>query len=102
MDDLEQKKRTLAPESSTVDILVGLPPKTKSEDTEAKVISIVLAPHVDDYPDGGLAAWSVVFGVRPSTGSFPINCLSRFADDIHLCRRHVQFLRRRFLSTSFI
>lgn len=62
MGDLGSKKRSPAFGSSTVDIIVEI---TKDEDGEAKIIPIVLASRhgVDDYPDGGLAAWSVVVGV---------------------------------------
>ncbi|KAF9781198.1 MFS general substrate transporter [Thelephora terrestris] len=59
MGDPVSEKRVLAFGNSTVDILVG---NAKSEDAEVKVIPIVLTSHVDDYPDGGLAAWSVVVG----------------------------------------
>lgn len=102
MYDLESKKRTLALETSTVDILVDLPlgdlsPKKKSEDGEAKVISIALKSNVDDYPDGGLVAWLVVVGVRPPINSVLQDLLMTF----HSCRLHVPSLRRRYHSTSF-
>jgi hypothetical protein len=68
MEDLESKKQTLGSEASTADIIVDLSRQTKSEDgdEEAKIIPIVPTSHVDDYPDGGLVAWLVVLGVRPS------------------------------------
>jgi hypothetical protein len=72
MGDPVSEKRVLAFGNSTVDILVG---NAKSEDAEVKVIPIVLTSHVDDYPDGGLAAWSVVVGVGPSINSVFRNLL---------------------------
>lgn len=65
MDELELKRRPLASESLVLDTFVGLPlGKTKGQDIESRVIPIILQsqPPVDDFPDGGLAAWSVLFG----------------------------------------
>lgn len=67
MGDLGSEKRTLAFGDSTVDILVE---DAKSEVPEVKIIPVVLVSHADDYPDGGLAAWSVVVGVGPSINFF--------------------------------
>ena len=67
MGDLGSEKRTLAFGGSTVDILVE---DAKSEVPEVKIIPVVLVSHADDYPDGGLAAWSVVVGVGPSINFF--------------------------------
>ena len=79
MDDLGQKKRIqLVPDPSPQDVLVSLPSKKRGDDEEAKVFPIVVTSQVDDYPDGGLAAWSVVFGVGPSANSSLLDiCYSR-------------------------
>jgi len=37
------------------------------EKEEIEVSSALPTPDVDDYPDGGLAAWCIVLGVSPST-----------------------------------
>jgi len=34
---------------------------------EDDVGPVISTPDADDYPDGGLVAWSVVFGVSPLT-----------------------------------
>jgi len=39
----------------------------KEEDEEIGVSPVLTTPEVDDYPDGGLAAWSIVLGVSPLT-----------------------------------
>jgi len=39
----------------------------KEEEEEIGVSPVLTTPEVDDYPDGGLAAWSIVLGVSPST-----------------------------------
>jgi len=38
--------------------------KEKGEEIEAS--PVLTTSDVDDYPDGGLAAWSIVLGVSPS------------------------------------
>jgi len=55
-------------------------------------------PDVDDYPDGGLAAWSIVLGVSPSAISSP----SQFTDEIGPRSLRVRFSRRRLNSTTFV
>lgn len=58
------KKQSRTSEASTLDILVDWIPGTRNEDEETKATS-----QVDDYPDGGLAAWCIVLGVGPSVTS---------------------------------
>ena len=43
------------------------PVEEKEEDEETGTSPVLATPDVDDYPDGGLAAWSIVLGVSPST-----------------------------------
>ena len=49
--------------------------RKKEQDVETGQIVLVTA--VDEYPDGGLAAWSVVLGV----GGFTIALPSKFTDE---------------------
>ena len=64
MDGLESQKQS----TSTLNILEDSPPKDK----EAKISPIVARSiQVDDYPDGGLAAWCIVLGVGPPQPSPP-------------------------------
>ena len=46
------------------------------KEDETEVSPVIFTSDVDDYPDGGLAAWSVVLGVSPLTNPR----LSDFAD----------------------
>jgi len=39
----------------------------KERGEEIEVSPVLTTSDVDDYPDGGLAAWSIVLGVSPST-----------------------------------
>ena len=48
-------------ESVTLNIVEDWPLGGKEDKTE--VGPVISTPDVDDYPDGGLAAWSVVLGV---------------------------------------
>ena len=47
------------------------PLEEKEEDEEIGASPVLTTPEVDDYPDGGLAAWSIVLGVSLSTISSP-------------------------------
>lgn len=44
-------------------------PSEKKEEEDVEASPTIPAPPVDDFPDGGLAAWSVVFGVSKLTVS---------------------------------
>ena len=44
-------------------------PLEEKKDEEIGGSPVLTTPDVDEYPDGGLAAWSVVLGVRPPTTS---------------------------------
>jgi hypothetical protein len=54
-------------ESMTLNIVEDQPleEKEKEEGEEIRVSPITTTSDVDDYPDGGLAAWCVVLGVSP-------------------------------------
>ena len=72
-----------------------LPEKKAGGDVETGLATI--ANTVDDYPDGGLAAWSVVLGV----GECPFPCLRNpLTCLVHILRPPVPFLRRRLHSPS--
>ena len=62
MDGSELKKQPWTSETSTPYIVVDLLSGIKNKDEETKA-----APQVDEYPDGGLAAWCIVLGVSPPT-----------------------------------
>jgi len=49
----------------TLNIVEDEPLGGKEDETE--VGPVIPTPDADDYPDGGLAAWSVVMGVSPLT-----------------------------------
>jgi len=59
---------------------------------------VISTLNVDDYPDGGLAAWSVVLGVSPLTNP----SLSEFTDQAWSCSLRVPSSRRRSHSTDFV
>jgi hypothetical protein len=81
MDEIGSKKGISmpAPYSSMLGTFVDLPLETRSRGVEVRAISIVLEPHVDHYPDGGPAAWSVVFGVSP----LAISCRPDSTHSVH-------------------
>lgn len=64
MDGSELKKQSLAPGASTLDIVIDWVSGMKNEDEETRT-----KPQVDEYPDGGLAAWCIVLGVGPFISS---------------------------------
>jgi len=59
-------------ESIMLKFAEDLQSEEKGESEEIGVSPVLSTPDVDDYPDGGFAAWSIVLGVSPLTApSFP-------------------------------
>jgi len=65
--DLEPSERT--PTSDGSMMLKFVEGRSLEEKEEIEVSSALPTPDVDDYPDGGLAAWCIVLGVSPSAMS---------------------------------
>jgi len=62
--DMKPRGRTLAPISLILDTTVDWPLEAKKDaETKDGPVVAVVTSLVDEYPDGGFAAWSVVFGV---------------------------------------
>jgi hypothetical protein len=59
------ERRWTSDGSVTVNVPDDQPSEKEEEDVEAS--PTIPAPAMDDFPDGGLAAWSVVFGVSELT-----------------------------------
>ena len=78
MGGLELQKQFQISSPSSLNIIAISPGETKDEDEEFKLGPIVVIPPTEEYPDGGLAAWCVVLGVRPSI--FP--CFLGLADGV--------------------
>jgi len=83
-------------ESVTLNVVEDEPLGGKEDQT--KLGSVTSTLDVDDYPDGGLAAWSVVFGVSLLTDP----CLSGLTDSAWSCSLPVPSSRRRSHRTNFV
>lgn len=73
--DSKEWRLTLA-EPVTVKFSENRPLERKKEQ-DVETGQIVIVTTMDEYPDGGLAAWSVVLGV----GEFAIALPSKFTDE---------------------
>ena len=65
--DLGPSERTPTSDGSVTLKFVEDRPSGEKEDVEIEASPVLSTPDLDDYPDGGLAAWSIVLGVSPST-----------------------------------
>jgi hypothetical protein len=74
MDEMEFKKPGLGTEHLVLDTIVDLPLPLSTRSSQAYPgrpfsKSPALSAQVDYYPDGGPAAWGVLFGVCPLMNS---------------------------------
>ena len=70
MDEIEFKKPGMSTSNFVLDTVVELPLPLSTRSSQvypnrSRVQTPASFSGVDDYPDGGLAAWAVLFGVRP-------------------------------------
>lgn len=63
--DSRLHERTPTPGESLTLSIDGRPLEEKTVDEETEASPVTPTSNVDDYPDGGLAAWLVVVGVSP-------------------------------------
>jgi len=93
MDGSELKKQPWTSETSKPFVIVDLLSGIKNKDEETKA-----APQVDEYPDGGLAAWCIVLGVSPPT----ISSFSEFYRRVLSCSLRAQPSRRKLHPALFV
>ena len=93
----DSSERGLAPTKFvTVKFPESRPPEEKEGDDVESGLTII-ANTTDDYPDGGLAAWSVVLGV----GEYQFPCFrNSLTCLVRILRLPAPFLRRRLHSPS--
>ena len=65
--DLGPSERTPTSDGSVTLKYVEDRPLDEKDEEIIEASPIFCTPDLDDYPDGGLAAWSVVLGVSPPT-----------------------------------